>query len=86
MKPEDVEVQVNGDVLAIKADVTGRRAQRRHLSRARTRYQSYARALSLPTPLKAEKAQAEVKDGIQHVILPKAEEAKPKVITVKATK
>jgi HSP20 family molecular chaperone IbpA len=36
--------------------------------------------------VKADKAQAEVSDGILHVTLPKAEEAKPKVITVKATK
>lgn len=87
VKPEDVQIQVNGDLLTIKAEVKQdeERDDATYHVRER-RYQSYARALSLPTPVKADKAQAEVSDGILHVTLPKAEEAKPKVITVKASK
>jgi HSP20 family protein len=87
VKPEDVEIQVNGDVLTIKAEVKQEedRTDATYHVRER-RYQSFARALSLPAPVKADKALAEVTDGILHVTLPKAEEAKPKVITVKASK
>jgi len=87
VKPEDVEIRVNGDLLTMKAEVTQEEERKDATYHMRERrYQAYARSLTLPTPVKADKAQAEVSDGILHVTLPKAEEAKPKVITVKATK
>ena len=87
VKPEDVEIEVNGFVLTIKAEVKQEEECKDATYHVRERrYRSYAHSLNLPTPVKAEKAQAEVSDGILHVTLPKAEEAKPKVITVKATK
>lgn len=87
VKAEDVEIQVHGDVLTLKAESKHEEEHKDATYHVRERrYQSYARSLSLPTPVKADKAQAEVTDGILHITLPKAEEAKPKVITVKATK
>ena len=87
VKPEDVEIRVNGDLLTMKAEVTQEEERKDATYHMRERrYQAYARSLTLPTPVKADKAQAEVSDGILHVTLPKAEEAKPKIITVKATK
>ena len=40
--------------------------------------------MALPTTVVADKAKAEFEDGILTVTLPKAEEVKPKTITVKA--
>ena len=87
VKAEDVDIQVNGDMLTIRAEMKHEEEHKdaSYMVRER-RYNSYARSLSLPVPVKADKAEAEVKDGILHVTLPKAEEAKPKVITVKASK
>ena len=48
------------------------------------RYQSFARSLMLPAAVVADKAQADMKNGILTLTLPKAEEAKPKTISVKA--
>jgi HSP20 family protein len=42
------------------------------------------RSISLPTRIDAERVSAEAKDGIVTVTLPKAAEAKPRNITVKA--
>lgn len=42
------------------------------------------RSISLPTRIDAERVTAEAKDGIVTVTLPKAAEAKPRSITVKA--
>lgn len=85
IKAEDVDIQVHGDVLTIRAE-TKREEERKDATYhvREQRYQSYARSLSLPAPVKADKAEADVKDGILHITLPKAEEAKPKQITVKA--
>ena len=48
------------------------------------RSQSFSRSLTLPSAVVADKANAEMKNGILTLTLPKAEESKPKVITVKA--
>jgi HSP20 family protein len=42
------------------------------------------RGLSLPAPIEASKIEASVENGVLTVIVPKAEEAKPKKIAVKA--
>lgn len=87
VKAEDVDIQIHGDLLTVKAEMKLEEEHKdaEYMVRER-RYQSYARSITLPVPVKADKAEAEVKDGILHVTLPKAEEAKPKVITVKASK
>jgi HSP20 family protein len=85
VKAEDVDIQIHGDTLTIKAEVKEEEEKKEATYHMREqRYQAYSRSLMLPTSVKAEQAQAEVKDGILHITLPKAEEAKPKQITVKA--
>ena len=42
----------------------------------------FQRSLTLPVPVNREQVNATYKDGILKVVLPKAEEAKPKQITV----
>jgi HSP20 family protein len=44
----------------------------------------FQRVLKLPTPLDADKIDATFENGVLHVVLPKAEEAKPRRIAVKA--
>ena len=48
------------------------------------RWGSFERSISLPTDVVSEKAQADFENGILTITLPKAEEVKPKTITVKA--
>jgi HSP20 family protein len=86
VKPEDVDIQVSGDMLTIKAETQQEEEKEEATYHMRERrYSSFARSILLPTAVKADKAQAEVSDGILHVTLPKAEEAKAKVVKVKAT-
>ncbi len=85
IKPEDVDIQIHGDTLTIRAEAKQEEERNDATYHVREqRYQSYARSLTLPAPVKTDKAVAEVTDGILHITLPKAEEAKPKQITVKA--
>lgn len=86
VKPEDVDVQVHGDTLTIRAESQHEEEQQEATYHLREqRYAAYARSILLPVPVVAEKAQAEVKDGILHLTLPKAEAAKAKTIKVKAS-
>ena len=85
LDPDDLDIQITGDLLTlrgeVKADVVEEGAKY-HLREHR--YQSFSRSLNLPAQVVADKASAEMKNGVLTLAIPKAEEAKPKVISVKA--
>jgi HSP20 family protein len=81
---KNLELTLTGQVLKLRAARTvdvpeGFVAHRRE----RTAF-DLTRSISLPTRVDAERVTAEAKDGIVTVTLPKAAEAKPRNITVKA--
>lgn len=85
IKPEDVQISVTGDTLSIKGEMkeTSDNKQKAYHIREQ-RWGAFERRLTLPTDVKADKAAAEFENGVLTVTLPKAEEVKPKTITVKA--
>jgi HSP20 family protein len=85
VEAKDLDIQVTGEALTIRAEVMQEeeaKDKRYHLREQR--YRSFARTLPLPVPVVADKAEAEMKNGMLTLRLPKAEEVKPKSITVKA--
>jgi HSP20 family protein len=84
IKPEDVELTVNEGVLTIRGEAKSETTEEKeNFYRREIRYGSFARSLPLPSRVKQEEAEAEFKDGILTVHLPKAEEARPKSIKIK---
>ncbi len=85
MKPADVQISVTGDMLTIKGEIKEESDDKQKAYHIREqRWGSFERSLSLPTAVKSDKAQAEFENGVLTVTLPKAEEVKPRTITVKA--
>lgn len=85
LEPEDLDIQITGDLLTLRGEVRQTNVEedvKYHLREHR--YESFSRSLTLPAPVVADKSNAEMKNGVLILTLPKAEEAKPKVITVKA--
>jgi HSP20 family protein len=85
IKPEEVEVEVRGNVLRI----TGERKEEREEKgktwhRTERRVGTFARSMTLPCDVRDEKVQAEYADGVLCITLPKAEKAKTHKIAVKA--
>ena len=83
MKREDIEVTLQDGALVI----TGERKEEKvsnetTVHRQERYYGKFTRALTLPAAVSGDKVKAQYKDGILTVTLPKAEEAKPKAITV----
>ena len=82
LEGEDLEITAKGKSLTIagerrispKGDVRFHRRERQA--------GTFSRAIALPTELDVGKIEARVKNGILTIRAPKAEEAKPKVITV----
>jgi HSP20 family protein len=84
VKPEDVQIAVQGDTLTIRGEIKGEEEQKTDknwITRERHTGTFY-RAVTLPTPVNADAAQARFEQGILYLTLPKAEEAKPKQIRI----
>ena len=85
VKPEDLDISITGDVLTIKGEAKSEsEVKRESYHRQERRYGAYSRSVALPTPVNADKAEAKFKDGVLTLTIPKAEEAKPKVIKVQS--
>jgi HSP20 family protein len=84
-KPEEINLSVTGDVLTLRGESTGDSEvdQATYHLRER-RYGAFSRNFRLPSAVVADKAKAEFENGVLTLTLPKAEEVKPKTITLKA--
>jgi len=83
--PGDINISITGDTLTIKGETRADEEveEENYVCRER-RYGAFSRSLTVPVPIKPGEAEAEFKDGILTLTLPKAEEVKPKAIEVKA--
>ena len=84
-KADEVQINVTGDVLVLRGETKHEEEQKDRAWHIREqRWGSFERSIALPTDVRADKANADFENGILTVTLPKAEEVKPKTITVKA--
>ena len=83
VKQEDVDVTVTNDVLTIKGEKKNEKeTKKENYHRIERSYGSFHRSIGLPAGVKGGEAKATCKDGVLKVTIPKAEEAKPKQVTV----
>ena len=86
LKADELDISVTGDTLSIsgerKLPVENEKAQYHRREREAG---SFSRIVSLPAQVDTGKVEAACSDGILTVVLPKAEEAKPKKIAIKAS-
>lgn len=82
---DDVQINVTGEVLTIRGELKHEEERKEKAWHIREqRWGSFERSVALPTDVVADKANADFSNGILTITLPKAEEVKPKTITVKA--
>jgi HSP20 family protein len=87
LKPEDIDITVVGDVLTIKGVASEEAEVEDGCYYCRERREGTSqRSITLPSVIVADKAEARVEDGVLSIVLPKAEEVKPKSIKVKPEK
>jgi HSP20 family protein len=83
VKPEDVEITVENNVLTIKGEARQEvDEQKRNFHRVERRFGSFQRTIGLPTTVKADAIQASLTNGVLRLEIPKAEEVKPRKISV----
>jgi HSP20 family protein len=85
MKPDDIEIEVDDNVLTLKGERKfEEKVDDERYYRVERRYGSFQRSIALPQGVKADDIQATYEDGVLEVRVPKAEEEKPKKIAVTA--
>lgn len=84
--PAKVNIEIEDNVLKISGQSSHQsEVDDKNYYRKEVRYGSFYRTVSLPKAVVGDKAEANYKDGILKITVPKAEESKPKKITVKAS-
>jgi HSP20 family protein len=85
LKAEDVQISITRDLLTLKGEFKQENEAREKAWHLREqRWGAFERTLGLPTEVKADKAKAEFENGVLVITLPKADEVKPKTVTIKA--
>lgn len=81
---DDLEIQFTRDTVTIKGEFKSERTEEDRYLRSELPEGKFSREISFSEPVNADKADASLKDGILTLFIPKAEEAKPRSIKVKA--
>lgn len=85
--PKDIDISLEGNVLTLRGEKKEESEKKdKNYHRVERRYGSFVRSLTLPAEVNADKIEADYRNGLLEVTLPKSETVKPKKITVKAGK
>src|SRR5262245_33424138 len=83
MSEKEMDLQVENGVLTLRGEKKREKElENENVHRAERYYGSFVRTFALPTTVDTQKIHASYKDGVLEVVLPKAEVAKAKRITI----
>jgi HSP20 family protein len=83
MDAKDLDVQVTAESVAVTGERKSEtKTEEKGVTRSEFRYGRFQRVIPLPTRVQANDVQAEYKNGVLSLNLPKAEEEKHKVVKV----
>lgn len=85
MSEKDIELSVTADTLTLRGTRKADQPEGYTVHRKERATMEVARSFRLPTQVDPEKAQAVMKNGVLTLTLPKAAQAQPRQISVKAT-
>jgi HSP20 family protein len=85
VKPEAVDITVEGNTLTISGEITASTTQQEGATILNEiRRGQFTRTMTLPAGMEPDKAKATFEDGVLKLVIPKAEQAKPRQIKVNA--
>lgn len=85
VEQKDVELSLDGSTLTLKGERKDQPLEGYSVHRKERSSFRFARSFALPAKVDAEKVTAELKQGVLTVTLPKAKEAQPRQINVRAS-
>jgi HSP20 family protein len=85
--PDDIEITMNNNTLTIRGEVSSDEEREEHTYHIRERrFGSFVRSITLPSNVNVDQVDTNYDNGVLHIRLPKAEEARPKRIQVGAAR
>jgi len=86
VRREELDLKVEGNVLTLRGErMRDKTIQEEQYHRVERSYGTFCRSFTLPSTVDSSRIEARFKDGILEVVLPKAEDAKPKKIDVQVS-
>ena len=83
MSKDNIQVNITEDTLTLKGELKEEeKKDDKNYHRQEFRYGAFLRTIPLPSAVQADKATAQLKDGILEISIPKSEKAKAKQIPV----
>ena len=83
MNPDDLEVEVTAESVSVKGErIANAESNENLIGRSEFRYGPFHRIIPLPTPIQQTNVEADYKNGILSLTLPKVVEEKDKVVKV----
>lgn len=83
VNPEDLDIQIVNEIVTIAGELKADREEGETYLLTERPSGRFHRVLTLPTPLNADKVEADLENGVLTLVVPKAEEAKPHTIKIK---
>ncbi len=81
---KDIEIEISDNILTIKGERKFEKEEKNEsYHRVERAYGSFCRSFTLPTQVNPDKIEANFKDGLLNIVIPKAEEKIPKKIEIK---
>lgn len=81
---DDIDISIEDNVLTISGKTSSEKeVKKEDYYRKEVREGSFSRSVSLPTLVKEDEAKATYKKGVLKISIPKADEVKPKKVSVK---
>ena len=84
MKKDDIKITFQDNILTISGEKKmEEKREGKNYHRVERSFGKFSRSIGIPAGVKLDKIDAEYKNGVLYVRIPKAEEAKPKKIDIK---
>ncbi len=84
VRKEDLDLKVENNVLTLRGEKRrDETVKQENYHRSERHYGSFTRSFKLPSTVDTSRIQARYENGVLEIVVPKAEEAKPKQIEVK---
>lgn len=81
---DDVNINYEDGILSIRGEKKQEKEEKRkNYHRVERSFGAFERSFRVPSRVLVDKIEAKFKDGVLHLLLPKAEEARPKEIPIK---
>jgi HSP20 family protein len=81
---DNIQVNVTDNAITLKGEMKEEeKKEEKNYTRREFRYGAFSRTIALPAAVQADKATAQLKDGVLEITIPKSEKAKVKEIPIR---